>query len=291
MNRVVARRRIVAAVLGGAGLAPPAQPTGLTATQTAATTVALAWADAATNETGYKVYRSTDNVTYTLIDTIAAGSTSYNATSLTAGTTYYFKVAAYNGAGETLSAAATVICYLIKDLFTDADATAITAHTPNINAPGNAWVNTSGTTTIQANTAKSSGGVASIDSGQAALTITLDAIPASNGTLGIAFRLTDNTHYWLAGVGRDGTGRVKLNLWENDAGFTLRASQVHASVNYLAGTTYALKVVYSGNDIVATMPDLSLSASYTSSFNNTATKIGLRASDQNDAFDNLLVYF
>lgn len=103
------RRILVTNLAGGGTVAPPAQPTGLTATPASTSQINLAWTDAATTETAYKVYRSTDGLTYAQVGTdLAAGSTSYNdTTSIAAGTKYYYKVAAVNAGGETLSDAAT----------------------------------------------------------------------------------------------------------------------------------------------------------------------------------------
>lgn len=90
---------------GGSGVAAPTAPTGLAATVISTSRIDLAWTDAATTETEYRVYRSTDGVSYSLLATIAASSNSYSDTTITAGTTYYYKVAAYNVGGETLSSA------------------------------------------------------------------------------------------------------------------------------------------------------------------------------------------
>lgn len=96
---------LLTALRGGGSIPAPSAPTGLSATVISTSRIDLAWTDAATNETEYRVYRSTDNVTFTLLDTIAAGSESYSDTSITSGTTYYYKVAAYNSGGEALSSA------------------------------------------------------------------------------------------------------------------------------------------------------------------------------------------
>ena len=73
------------------------------------TSVTLNWTDNATTETGYHVYYTTDNVNFTLITTTAAGlgtgAMTYNATGLTSGTTYYWKVAAFNATGESAATA------------------------------------------------------------------------------------------------------------------------------------------------------------------------------------------
>jgi lysophospholipase L1-like esterase len=88
------------------GTAPPAQPTGLTATPITTARIDLAWTDVATNETAYKVYRSTDGVSYAQVGTDQAADTeAYSDTTADDGVPYWYKVAAVNGAGETLSAA------------------------------------------------------------------------------------------------------------------------------------------------------------------------------------------
>jgi hypothetical protein len=84
---------------------PPAGVTNLAAIYKAnsATEIDLTWTDNATNETEYRIYRSTDGGAYGLIDTIAANSTSYNDTTVTASHVYTYKVAPANSGGETLS--------------------------------------------------------------------------------------------------------------------------------------------------------------------------------------------
>lgn len=88
---------------------PPTGVTNLTAIYKAnsATEIDLAWTDNATNETEYRIYRSTDGGAYGLIDTIAASSVAYNDTTVTASHLYSYKVAPANAGGETLSGAVT----------------------------------------------------------------------------------------------------------------------------------------------------------------------------------------
>jgi len=102
MLRALQRRRFATFLLGS--VSPPAQPTGLTATPSSTSQIDLAWTDNATNETAYKVYRSTNGVDYSQVgDDLAADANSYSDTTISAGTIYYYKVAAVNAAGETLS--------------------------------------------------------------------------------------------------------------------------------------------------------------------------------------------
>ncbi|HEX2860296.1 MAG TPA: endo-1,4-beta-xylanase [Lacunisphaera sp.] len=79
----------------------PAAPSNLTATVSSSSQINLAWTDNATTETAYKVERATSSSgPWTEIaGTLAANSTTYAATGLSASTTYYFRVRA--GAGAT----------------------------------------------------------------------------------------------------------------------------------------------------------------------------------------------
>ncbi len=82
-------------------------PAALTATLISSSRIDLSWGDYSNNETGFKVERSTDGVNFTEIGTAPAGpynggyGISYQATGLTAGTVYYFRVRASNASGDS----------------------------------------------------------------------------------------------------------------------------------------------------------------------------------------------
>ena len=71
---------------------PIAAPSGLTATPVSGTRIDLAWTDNTTNETGFRVHRSTDGTTFTFLANVGANATTYASTSLTPTTTYYYRV-------------------------------------------------------------------------------------------------------------------------------------------------------------------------------------------------------
>lgn len=80
---------------------PPA-PTNLSATATSSTQISLSWTDNANNETGYKVEGKTGATgAWSQIATPGANVTSWNGSGLTPATQYYFRVRAYNGAGDS----------------------------------------------------------------------------------------------------------------------------------------------------------------------------------------------
>lgn len=92
-----------AEVLVGAAPGTPTAPTDLTATLQSGPRVSLTWRDNATNETGFFVERSTDSTTWTQVGTAPArnntGSVTYVDTTVVAGNSYWYRVAAVNGTG------------------------------------------------------------------------------------------------------------------------------------------------------------------------------------------------
>jgi hypothetical protein len=63
------------------------------------TSMTVSWTCDATNEDGFSVYRSTDDITYTVIGEADEDATSYTDTGLDSYTTYYYAVRAYNAYG------------------------------------------------------------------------------------------------------------------------------------------------------------------------------------------------
>ncbi len=81
---------------------PPAAPVGLTASAASSSAINLSWADNSSNELGFRLERKTGFTgTYALIATLPAGQTNYSDAGLQASTTYFYRVKAYNNAGES----------------------------------------------------------------------------------------------------------------------------------------------------------------------------------------------
>ncbi|MFO7934795.1 MAG: fibronectin type III domain-containing protein, partial [Bacteroidales bacterium] len=81
--------------------APPAAPTGLSATAIDENTIDLSWTDT-NNENNYIIERSfTSGSGFTVIDTISANSTSYRDGTLTEDTRYYYRIYATNPGGDS----------------------------------------------------------------------------------------------------------------------------------------------------------------------------------------------
>jgi hypothetical protein len=88
-----------------APIAANAAPVSFTSTAVTGTGMTIGWTDNSTNETGFRVYRSTDNVNFTQVGsdipsaTTTGTGTAYTQvqTGLTPGVTYYYRIAAYFG--------------------------------------------------------------------------------------------------------------------------------------------------------------------------------------------------
>lgn len=100
-NRAIGANE-VCEIYTGANCAVPAVPTNLSATLNGATQVDLTWTDNASDETGYAVERSDDGgVNFSGIAMISANSTSYSDATTNPSSTYYYRVYAYNGNGNS----------------------------------------------------------------------------------------------------------------------------------------------------------------------------------------------
>lgn len=91
---------IIYAIAGVA--APPAAPANPAATANSATQITVTWDDV-TDETGYRVERS-PNGSDSWADvsgSLAANTVTYTDTGLTCGTTYYYRVVAFNAEGDS----------------------------------------------------------------------------------------------------------------------------------------------------------------------------------------------
>jgi fibronectin type 3 domain-containing protein len=81
---------------------PPAAPSTLSAVTTSPAQVNLSWTDNSNNEQGFRIQRSGDGGnTWSQIGQAGANATTFSDTRASHGTTYWYRVYAYNGAGNS----------------------------------------------------------------------------------------------------------------------------------------------------------------------------------------------
>jgi hypothetical protein len=85
-----------------AGASAPAAPSNLSASAASSSSINLSWTDNSANEDGFKIERLV-NGTWAQVATVGADVTSWQETGLAAGTSYNYRVRAYNAAGASAS--------------------------------------------------------------------------------------------------------------------------------------------------------------------------------------------
>jgi hypothetical protein len=80
---------------------PPTAPTNLGATAAGTSQINLSWTNTSISQTGVKIERSTDNVTFTQIAVASATAVGYSDSGLSAWTTYFYRVRATNASGDS----------------------------------------------------------------------------------------------------------------------------------------------------------------------------------------------
>ena len=85
----------------------PVAPSNLRFTLRSTSRLDLLWDDNSSNEQGFLVQSSLNGITYSTLDTTAANTPEYSARGLNVGTTYFFRVAAFNAGGTSAFSGAT----------------------------------------------------------------------------------------------------------------------------------------------------------------------------------------
>jgi hypothetical protein len=174
-------------------------------------------------------------------------------------------------AGIRFSTAIETESALFLDTFTDADATDITAHTPD---SGGMWSEPVGHQEISGNQLTSTyiaQGFCLIDVGVSDCTVSAEFWAYPGGYPGIVFRAADWWHCWILRV----TGSSSLEIVEFNGTFSdnVRAS---ASVTLTAGDV--ISIVLSGDDVQGQINGVDVSGlSYNSAALNSETQIGIRS--------------
>ena len=89
-------------VLGGGGNQNqvPQSASNLQATSTSSSSIDLSWTDNSSDEDGFHIERSTDGNNFNIVATTGADAISYTDNGLSASTTYFYRIVAYNTTGD-----------------------------------------------------------------------------------------------------------------------------------------------------------------------------------------------
>ncbi|HMF57209.1 MAG TPA: DUF4214 domain-containing protein [Pyrinomonadaceae bacterium] len=210
----------------------PAAPTGLSFTAVTPLSMTLNWTDNASNEVGYAIYQSTDNVNFSFVSQTAANATSQNVSGLNPSTNYFFRVfAVTEGAlstaltGSQTTAAPGVVTSTAAGGPWSSTATwsggVVPVNTDNVTIADGATV-TIDTAAVALNVTVGTGGAAAnlVWDATAARTLTVGqaVTVASNGTFQSAASGIVTTHVLSVGTDLTNNGVLDFSTSGNAAG-------------------------------------------------------------------------
>jgi uncharacterized protein (TIGR02145 family) len=136
--------------VGGASIlaTPPQAPTNLVVTVSYPLFIAsLSWTDLSSNEIGYKIERKTESGVFTQIGQVASNVILFKDSSIVQGTTYTYRVIAYNNAGNSVQYSNE---FQISILATPTVSTSIISSITNISATGGGIITATGGASVTA---------------------------------------------------------------------------------------------------------------------------------------------
>ncbi len=98
----------VATATTDASSSVPAQPTSLLAVPLSSSSIGLTWQDNASDETSYRVKRSSNGASFSTLATLGINASAYVDTGLSASATWYYQVVAVNAIGDSTPSATSV---------------------------------------------------------------------------------------------------------------------------------------------------------------------------------------
>jgi Domain of Unknown Function (DUF1080)/Fibronectin type III domain len=192
-----------------------------------ATSLRLQWTDVSNNESGFKVERMASTGSYTQLATVPANVQTYTDTGLNSGTTYCYKVRAFNSAGTSAPS----------------NAGCTTAPTTATSTPPSSTGSSTGSTTTSPPTSPS-GTIARLSSKWSDYRVSMKMRSQDNDRLGVMFRYQDNENYYRFSW----HGQAKYRRLEKRVGGVFKTLAEDAAA-YTVGQTYALRIIAQGSSL------------------------------------------
>jgi hypothetical protein len=156
------------------------------ASEASAASIVLNWADASTNEAGFKIERMPAGGTYSLLATVGSGVQAYTDSSAREGTSYCYRVSAYNNYGT--SAPSNSACAQVST-----SSSGTTSGTSSGNTTDGSGGSTGGSSTTSATPIPT---ISHVGSKWKNYKISLTMRPQNSGDTGIMFRYQDMDNYY-----------------------------------------------------------------------------------------------
>jgi hypothetical protein len=231
-----------------------------------AASLRLTWTDASNNESGFKIERMASTGNYAQIATVSANVQIYTDTRLVSGTTYCYRVRAFNSAGT--SAPSNASC-----------TTAPTTTTPT--SPSSTGSSTGSTTTSPPTSP--SGTIARLDSRWSDYRVSLKIRSDDNDGIGFMFRYQDSENYYRFSWNPQHKYR---RLEKQVSG--VRKVLAQDSVTYKSGQTYGLKIIVQGSALKVLIDGKTIFSVTDSSFSEGTIALYSHY-NQGSSFDDVLV--
>jgi hypothetical protein len=219
--------------------APLALIAAAAATPALASSIALNWSDTSTNETGFRIERMPAGGSYALLTTVGSNVKAYSDTSVVAGSSYCYRVRAYNSAG--VSSPSNQVCASVPKSTTSTTTVVSGGSTGSTSGSTTTSTTTtsSGTTTPSSPTLTSPNGPNWTD-----YQLTMKMKSYDNGSIGVMFRYFDNDNYYRL-TWNSYSSRRRLEKKQNGI-FQLLSED---AVPYVRKQGYLLKILAKGSTL------------------------------------------
>jgi hypothetical protein len=233
--------------------------------QALATSVALSWVDSSSNETGFRIERMPGSGSYTLLAMVGSNITGYTDTAVTEGSSYCYRVSAYNSSG--VSDPSNSACVQVPTITSGTsggttgsgstgDTTGTTTTTPTVSYIGGKWKN---------------------------YQMSLSIRPQSSGDTGVMFRYLDSDNFYRFVWDAD---NKDFRLEVRSKGITKILTSKNNGIR--GGRFYPLKVTVNGAQIVIAFDGKQIFSVTDSTIAEGQVAL-YSSSSPNSAFDNVVV--